>query len=205
MAQRAKTSPASMPPAPARAAGRPLDESIDAAILDAAWRLLLDEGYVRLSIAGVADAAGVGRPAIYRRYRNKSELVAAVIADKSLRVPPVDTGSTREDLVAHLDYARRRFSMALAGTLLNEEEKHPELLRQFRAGMIVPRRDQVVAALERGQARGEVRADLDVVLAAHALMGSFIYSYMAVGRPGSGWAQDVVAMLWPSFAAPDGD
>src|SRR6266480_1646365 len=85
-----------------RPVGRPLDENVDAAILDTAWRLLLTDGYARMSIARVADEAGVGRPAIYRRYRNKSELVAAVIADKSARVPPVDTGNARDDLVAQL-------------------------------------------------------------------------------------------------------
>jgi AcrR family transcriptional regulator len=187
--------------AAARAAGRPLDQGVDAAILAAAWRLLLQEGYSRMSIAGVAEAAGVGRPAIYRRYRDKSELVAAVIADKTARVPPIDTGSTRDDLVAHLEFARRRFGMGLAGTLLVEERSHPELLRQFREGMLIPRRDQIATALERGQARGEVRADLDVKLAAHALMGSFVYHYLAVGRPQPGWSEQIVAMLWPAFAA----
>jgi len=116
----------------ARGAGRPLDEAVDSAILDAAWRLLLEEGYARLSIAGVAQAAKVGRPAIYRRYKDKSELVAAVIADKVANVPPIDTGNARDDLVAHLELARRRFTVSLAGTLIVEERNHPELLDQFR-------------------------------------------------------------------------
>ena len=184
-----------------RAAGRPLDENVDAAILDAAWRLLLEQGYARMSIAKVAAAARVGRPAIYRRYRDKSELVAAVIADKSARVPPIDTGSTREDLVAHLELARRRFTVTLAGTLLVEERKHPELLEQFRAGMLVPRRDQIAASLERGKQRGEVRADLDTKLAAHAVMGSFIFHTLTVGRPPKGWSEQVVDTLWPGFRA----
>jgi AcrR family transcriptional regulator len=185
-----------------RAAGRPLDESVGKAILDAAWRLLLQDGYSRMSIARVADEAGVGRPAIYRRYSDKAELVAAVIADKVSRVPPIDTGSARGDLVAHLDFARRRFAMALAGTLLVEQEKHPELLETFRKGMLIPRRDQVAAALERGKDRGEVREDLNTKLAAHAIFGSFVYHHLVAGRPGRGWAEEVVDTLWPAFAAP---
>ena len=185
----------------ARAAGRPLDESVDAAILDATWKLLLDEGYSRMSIAKVAEAARVGRPAIYRRYRDKSELVAAVISDKSARVPPIDTGNTRDDLIAHLEFARLRFTMTLAGTLIVEERKHPELLDQFRAGMLVPRRDQIAAALERGKERGEVRADLDTKLAAHAVLGSFMFQTLTVGRPAKGWSEKVVDTLWPGFAA----
>ncbi len=183
------------------AAGRPLDETASKAILDAAWRLLISDGYSRMSIARVADAAGVGRPAIYRRYGDKAELVAAVIADRAARVPPIDTGSARGDLVAHLEFARKRFAMPLAGTLLVEQGKHPELMRQFRRGMLVPRRDQVAQALERGKARGEVRADLDVKLAAHAIFGSFVYHHLVAGRPGPGWAERVVDTLWAGIAA----
>ena len=184
-----------------RAAGRPLDENVDAAILDAAWRLLLEQGYARMSIAKVAAAARVGRPAIYRRYRDKSELVAAVIADKSARVPPIDTGNARDDLIAQLEFARRRFTMTLAGTLIVEERKHPELLEQFREGMLVPRRDQIAASLERGKQRGEVRADLDTELAAHAVMGSFMFHTLTVGRPPKGWSEQVVDTLWRGFEA----
>jgi AcrR family transcriptional regulator len=184
-----------------RSAGRPLDEGVGHAILEAAWRLLLQDGYSRMSIARVADEAGVGRPAIYRRYNDKAELVSAVIADKVSRVPPIDTGSARRDLIEHLDFARRRFAMGLAGTLLVEERKHPELLRTFREGMLAPRRDQVAAALERGKKRGEVRRDLDVQLASHAVFGSFVYQYLVAGRPGPGWAERVVDTLWPAFAA----
>jgi AcrR family transcriptional regulator len=184
-----------------RGAGRPLDESVDAAILDAAWRLLLQDGYARMSIARVAETAQVGKPAIYRRYRDKSELVAAVIADKSARVPPVDTGNARDDLIAQLEFARRRFTIRLAGTLLVEETKHPELLRQFREGMLMPRRDQIAASLERGKRRGEVRADLDTILAAHAVIGSFIFHYLTVGRPGKGWSEQVIDTLWQGFGA----
>src|SRR5580765_2097284 len=98
-----------------RAPGRPLDKSVGQAILDATWRLLLEDGYSRMSVARVADAAGVGRPAIYRRYSDKAELVAAVIVDKTSGVATIDTGSTRGDLIAHLEFARRHFAMAPAG------------------------------------------------------------------------------------------
>src|SRR5205823_7987728 len=107
-------------PVRARAAGRPLDENVDAAILETAWRLLLEEGYARMSIARVAEEARVGRPAIYRRYKDKSELVTAVLSDEQSRAMPSDTGSARGDLIAHLEFARRRFVIELAGTMIVE-------------------------------------------------------------------------------------
>jgi AcrR family transcriptional regulator len=188
-------------PVRARAAGRPLDENVDAAILDTAWRLLLEEGYARMSIARVAEEARVGRPAIYRRYRDKAELVAAVLADKQSRTQPIDTGSARGDLIAHLEFARRRFAVELAGTMIVEGRKHPELLEGFRRGMLQPRLGEIVAALERGKERGEIRVDLDSEVAVHALMGAFMYYRIAEGQPKKGWSEHVVDTLWPAFAA----
>jgi AcrR family transcriptional regulator len=188
-------------PVRARAAGRPLDENVDAAILETAWRLLLEEGYSRMSIARVAEEARVGRPAIYRRYKDKSELVAAVLADKQGRNAPIDTGSARGDLIAHLEFARRRFAIELAGTMIVEGRKHPELLEGFREGMLKPRVGDIVAALERGKGRGEVRKDLDSEVAVHALLGAFMYHRIATGHPKKGWAEHVVDQLWPAFAA----
>ena len=188
-------------PVRARAAGRPLDENVDAAILDTAWRLLLEEGYARMSIARVAEEARVGRPAIYRRYKDKAELVAAVLADKQARAEPIDTGTTRGDLIAHLEFARRRFAIELAGTMIVEGRKHPELLEGFRRGMLQPRVSAIAAALERGKERGEVRPDLDSDVAVHALMGAFMYHRMAEGPPKKGWSEHVVDTLWPAFAA----
>jgi AcrR family transcriptional regulator len=187
-------------PVRARAAGRPLDENVDAAILDTAWRLLLEVGYSRMSIARVAEEARVGRPAIYRRYKDKSELVAAVLADKQARNAPIDTGSTREDLIAHLEFARRRFAIELAGTMIVEGRKHPELLEGFRQGMLKPRVADIVAALERGKKRGDIRLDLDSQIAVHALMGAFMYHRIAAGQPKKGWSEHVVDTLWPAFA-----
>jgi AcrR family transcriptional regulator len=188
-------------PVRARGAGRPLDENVDAAILETAWRLLLEEGYARMSIARVAEEARVGRPAIYRRYRDKAELVAAVLADKQARAQPIDTGSARGDLIAHLEFARRRFAVELAGTMIVEGRKHPELLEGFRRGMLQPRLAEIVGALERGKERGEVRADLDSEVAVHALMGAFMYHRIAAGQPKKGWPEHVVDTLWPAFAA----
>jgi AcrR family transcriptional regulator len=188
-------------PVRARAAGRPLDQNVDAAILDATWRLLLEDGYSRMSIARVADEARVGRPAIYRRYKDKAELVAGVLAEKQSRTAPIDTGSARGDLIAHLEFARRRFAVELAGTMIVEGRKHPELLDGFRRGMLQPRMAEIVAALERGKERGEVRGDLDSEVAVHALMGAFMYHRIATGQPKKGWAEHVVDTLWPAFAA----
>ena len=63
-------------------AGRPRNPDLDRALLAAAARQLGELGYARMSLESVASAAGTTVPSLRRRYRNKAELVAAVIGSR---------------------------------------------------------------------------------------------------------------------------
>ncbi|HSS10967.1 MAG TPA: helix-turn-helix domain-containing protein, partial [Acidimicrobiales bacterium] len=62
--------------------GRPRDPHVDKAILSAALDLLIEDGFPRLSIEGVAARAGVGKAAIYRRWDSKTSLVVDAINER---------------------------------------------------------------------------------------------------------------------------
>src|SRR3954453_16817261 len=78
--------------------GRPRDEKASQAILQAALGQLLERGYGGMSMEGVASAAGVGKPAIYLRYRHKADLVAGAIRSIIPEFDVPDTVSTRRDI-----------------------------------------------------------------------------------------------------------
>ncbi|WP_067463622.1 TetR/AcrR family transcriptional regulator [Actinomadura macra] len=80
-------------------------EALRRAILDAVIEQLGTEGYARLSTNKVAAAAGTGKAALYRRWRNKDELVRDALRDL-LPAPPEILPETplREGLVALLGY-----------------------------------------------------------------------------------------------------
>jgi AcrR family transcriptional regulator len=84
---------------PPRHGGRPRDPSRDEAIRAALLRLLGEVGYGGLTMDALAQAAGVGKATIYRRWRTKQDLIVDSVSDLGsvLTVPP-DTGSLREDL-----------------------------------------------------------------------------------------------------------
>jgi hypothetical protein len=104
-------------------------------------------------------------------------------------------------MIAFMEFARRRFQVTLAGTLLVDGRKHPEVLEFFRQEMLRPRTGEMVAALERGKERGEVRKELNSELAVHALMGSFMFHNLVSERPPRGWATEIVDTLWEGFRA----
>ena len=111
--------------------GRPRAPEIEAAILAAAARLLTEQGYARMSIIAIAAAAGVSRPAIYRRFKTKADLAIAALAsqidDQARPSADLDVEAALTWALEHL--ARRlraKHSMALVGTLLVEEGQTPE-------------------------------------------------------------------------------
>lgn len=52
------------------------------AILDAAKRVFLAEGYGRASMEAIAEAAPVSKPTLYSHFKGKQELFAAVILER---------------------------------------------------------------------------------------------------------------------------
>jgi AcrR family transcriptional regulator len=62
-----------------RPRGRPRSAETDEAILGAAWDILAEGRYDRLTFEAVADRAGCSRPTLYRRFRNRVELVRAMV------------------------------------------------------------------------------------------------------------------------------
>ena len=81
-------------PSGARAAAR------RQAILDAALALLMEVGYDRMSMDGLAERAHAGKATIYRHWTGKAEVVVEAIRCRkcdNFSAPP-DTGSLRGDL-----------------------------------------------------------------------------------------------------------
>jgi AcrR family transcriptional regulator len=184
-----------------RAPGRPRDTRVDAAILAAAEEQLFERGYAGMSLESVAAAAGTTIPSLRRRYASKEELVAAVI--DSLRIEPLPGRhlAPREETLAILQNfqqnLRRPRVMAVLGSLLAEEHRHPALLELFRQRLVAPRRRVLRAAIERGIETQELPASFDVEAASNMLIGAF-YARHISGRPiPRDWPRRVLATVWP--------
>jgi len=75
-------------------------ETLENAILEAAWDDLLDHGYTNFTIDGVAKRAGTNRSVLSRRWRNRGELAVAAIGHY-IHTTPIsvpDLGNVRDEL-----------------------------------------------------------------------------------------------------------
>jgi AcrR family transcriptional regulator len=184
-----------------RRPGARKDPEADRLILEATHRLLREIGYDRLTMDAVAREAGVARTTVYRRYRDKADLVSAAIETLRAPVKRSATGDARLDLVAHLEAVRRNYGISLAGALLMEEPYNPRLLQLFRERMVLPQRQMVAEAIHEGIQCGQIRPDVDVERVLDLLLGGFFAAVFAGGRPGPGWPKQIVDALWPALAA----
>jgi len=184
-----------------RRPGARKDPEADRLILETTHRLLRELGYDRLTMDAVAREAGVARTTVYRRYRDKADLVSAAIETLRAPVKRSTSGDARADLIAHLEGVRRNYGVSLAGTLLMEEPYNPELLQLFRDRMVIPQRLIVAETIQQGIERGQLRPDLNVERALDLLLGAFFAAVFATGRPGPEWPEATVDALWPALAA----
>jgi AcrR family transcriptional regulator len=192
----------------ARPMGRPRDARADRAILSATLELIADVGVHEFRTEDVAARAGVGKGAIYRRYRSKDDLVTAAVAalvSEEIAIP--DTGSTRGDLLVLMQEAVELYCGSLAGRLMpnlvGAMAQRPELARAVRESFLAGRRAALAAVLERGVERGDLRPDLDVELALDVLGGPLFYRLLITGGPIDEHLAEGVADLIVRGFAPD--
>ena len=190
----------------ARPMGRPRDARADRAILEATFELIAERGVHGFRTDDVAARAGVGKGAIYRRYRSKDELVTAAIAglvNEEIVVP--DTGSTRADLLALMREAVALYRGSLPGRLMpnlvSAMAERPELARAVREGFLIRRRLALTEVLRRGVERGDLRPDLDLELVLDVLGGPLFYRLLITGGPlDEQLAEGVTELILRGFA-----
>jgi AcrR family transcriptional regulator len=178
---------------------RPLDPTIDRAITDATLSLLRERGFARMSMEAVSSEAGVGKPAIYRRFRDKAELVASVIREQLPEFDVPDLGDTRAELWQAVQVGFPEDGAAyvgLIGGLIAEQQRHPELIEAFRRSVLLPRRALVQGLIERGQARGDIRADIPPMAALDMLAGPLLARVFAGEDTGPRWRKQAFATWW---------
>jgi AcrR family transcriptional regulator len=158
-----------------RVPGRPRSEKAQAAILEAAFRLLVERGYAGVTIEAVAAAAGSGKTTIYRWWRSRAELAVDAFfhaTEEELRFP--DTGSAQGDFRSQIKelakLLRGERGRALAA-MLGVARTEIELGRALGERWLAPRQRWGFERMGQATAAGELRAGVDVQAALSVLYG----------------------------------
>jgi AcrR family transcriptional regulator len=152
-------------------------------VLEATLAVLDEVGYGRLALEEVARRAGTTKPAIYRRWPTRQQLVLAALGLRLGGPRAPDTGCTICDLDECLKVFVASFKQmrpGVLGPLLADCVGDRELRNDFMTTLFEPPRAGVKQTLDGAHARGDLRdnVDRDLIL---DLIGSLVY-YRALFR-----------------------
>ncbi len=169
-----------------RRTGRPRSEETHQAILGAALEILAEQGWRGFTMHGIADRAGVGKAAIYRRWKSREAVLTAAVQGMVSEIGLPDSGSIRGDLLELMQRAvalYRGASGRLMPGLVSAMAQHEEVATAVREAFLAPRRAALREVVERGVKRGELRSDIDRELALDFLGGPLFYRLLITGGP----------------------
>lgn len=162
-------------------------------VTDALSRAFFEEwarvGYGALSLDAVAKKAGVGKAALYRRWRSKAEMAHDLVSQLTRTVPARlesgDCGSLEADLYATGLAGRRLMRHPLVRRIMPDlyasmawEPQLAAALRPTSMASVV----KVKTLIDRAIARGELPASVDRQLATDFLMGPLYWRMAVLGE-----------------------
>lgn len=158
---------------------------VRATVLDATLEALFSQGIDGLSVAEIAARAGVHPTSIYRRWGNRLNLALdAVLSRTEEVVPTPDTGSLRGDLMALLSSIATFLGTPLGELLVRLAVRRDLPEHEAARGRFWVERFAIGAAiLERARRRGELRPEVDPVLALETLIAPLHLRLLLTGEP----------------------
>ncbi|HVU23694.1 MAG TPA: TetR/AcrR family transcriptional regulator [Opitutus sp.] len=152
-------------------------------LLDAATRVFARAGLAGATTRAIAREAGVNEVTLFRHFRTKDGLIAAVIGAKFGREavaahlsPPVETGDLRTDLRAYARSYERllKANVALIRTMIGEIRHHASHEREVFRAIFRPLRDALVACLRHALADGRLHAGANPEILADLFNGMIL-------------------------------
>jgi AcrR family transcriptional regulator len=181
--------------------GRPRKAETDDEIVAATLALLREQGPEAVNVAAVAERSGIARTTIYRRYRDREELLRAALKPVTARGTPPEEASVREKLTWVLNRTQEVLagSIGLGGVAALVVDSDPDFSAALRASLhsaLDPIGQQIVDDVARGRLSPDV--DADIVL--NLVLGSYLAELLRYGAPRPDWLQRTADLLAASLS-----
>jgi len=154
-------------------------------VIPAAIECYAERGWSGFSFEAVSVSAKVGRPALYRRWAGREELLIDAFRESAHTLSAPDRGNVRGDLI-DLALAFRKLMEGARGRagirLFLERDAAAEVFRTVSTEITAARDSLIMEALKRGRSRGEIRAGADLHTASRLLVGALTSDSLAHNR-----------------------
>jgi AcrR family transcriptional regulator len=165
-----------------------LREDVTEAIRAAVFEELASVGYARMSIEGIARRAGVGKTAVYRRWRSKLHLVLDVVSAIAVQgLPAPETGSLEGDLRVLYEVTSRALRHPVASQIIPdlqaEAARNPDIAEAMQKTLREGQEGVAVKILAAAARRGEISAGAHDELALDIISGPLYWRSVVIRSP----------------------
>jgi len=173
-------------------------------VLAVALKLIGERGIDGLSVDAISEVSGVSKATIYKHWKNKEALCLEAIGTLQSNLPEFDAAEPRASLIQmlrHLAEAPRpRALMRIMPKILGHASGNPAFLKAWAERIEEPRRKRLAELIGRAVAAGKLRADVDVNLALHQLLGPILYHRMMRTALPPDMPERIVDAFWKAHA-----
>lgn len=167
--------------------GRPRCKKAQEAVLEAANTLLTENGIASLTIEGIAKAAGVGKPTIYRWWPSLADIVLEVVlqqASDNITVPT--SGSFQSILQQFLIESMTAINNggdAHLRFLIAHAQKDEEFRKRFRENFTAERRAVLRSLFQHAIKQKQFSPEKDIELLMDIIFGAMWYRLLVGHAP----------------------
>ena len=150
-------------------------------IIQESIQLIAEKGIQGLTIKNISKAIGISEPAIYRHFENKDDIILAIISTMKQtteeELSHVDENNPTIDKIKKMIQGHtNRFikNPSLTAIIFSEEifNNNSILAKPIRI-MMKLNQNKLIAMIEKGQASGDVRVDIQAEQISLMVIGSF--------------------------------
>ena len=173
--------------------------SVEDRIDESTLRLLRTNGPRSVTVEAVAAASGVAKTTIYRRYRDRRDVLSTALS-RLASPAPLDPQTEPPDrlrwLIRHaVETVEDGVGLGGVAAMLTDED--PEFNALFRQ-ILVEQRAHLASAIDASKADGSMRADIHSATLIDAVVGAYIAEHARSGSIANGWEERLFDLFWPA-------
>lgn len=182
--------------------GRPMNAKTGAALKAAALQLVRANGYDKVSIAAIAQEAGVARQTLYNRWGTKADLVLEAVFEKThnYAAEPVlnddkDCRTLLEEFLINV-FNHLNIDGDTLRILIAAAQQDKAFQASFFVKFIAPREKMVITLLHKAQEKGELSTNRNPDLISAMIHGAFWYRLLNRRTLDPQFAKDIVSDIF---------
>jgi AcrR family transcriptional regulator len=173
------------------------DQKIEAAVRDIVTTL----GPQAVTIDKVSEVSGVARTTLYRRYRNKYDLLQGVAEQIAPTIPDEPEISLTGFTHVLEDFQRVFTAPGMSQLISHMMTADDEFMKTWKDQLIGPRTAVITDFLSRGAQEGILQQNANDGVITELILGALIAAALVHGQIADDWAQTLAKRLWPLIVA----